>query len=291
MGTLNAVVVDDERVLAPALEIVQREIAAIDETCSRFREESELSELNRRAGRGSVRLSPLLEDALVAALRAADMTGGLVDPTVGRAVVEAGYSVTFGEVAQSGPALELEVRRVPGWTSLEYDPGAHAISLPADVSLDLGASGKAWAADRAAAAAARALDIALVVECGGDVAVAGPRRESGWPVRVASDVGAADYEDVEIYDGGLATSGTNLVAWRRGEVQLHHIIDPATGLPVGSPWMMVTVAAASCLEANAAATAALIMGAEAIRWLEQMTLPARLVDHHGVVRKTGGWGD
>jgi thiamine biosynthesis lipoprotein len=289
MGTVNTVVVDDASALVAAMAIVQTEIREIDQVCSRFREDSELSRLNGRSGGDAVVLSPLLEEAIVASLRAAEMTGGLVDPTVGRHVQEAGYTVTFRDLPAEGPALQLRVRQVVGWQALAYDPRGHAVRLPAGVSLDLGASGKAWAADRAASAAADRLGIAVAVDCGGDVAVRGPVPDGGWPVRVAADVHSDEWQDVVVFDGGLATSGTTARRWRRGGVELHHIIDPSTGLPARTPWSMVSVAAATCLEANAAATAALIMGERAPAWLDRCKLPARLVDVSGDVCFAGGW--
>jgi len=288
MGTTNAVVVDDPEALPAALAMVKQQFEEIDEVCSRFRPDSELSRLNRSSGSGDVALSPLLEEAVTAALQTAEMTSGLVDLTVGRLVEEAGYTVTFRDVPPDGPPLELRVRHIPGWRSLHYDPAAHTLRLPAETAIDLGASGKAWAADRAADTVAKSLGIAVAVDCGGDVAVRGLPR-GGWPMRVASDVDAADGQDIVVFDGGLATSGTTARRWRRGGVELHHIIDPTTGLPAQTPWVMVTVAAATCVEANAAATAALIMGMRGLAWLGNLELPGRLVDVDGAVHYAGGW--
>jgi len=289
MGTTNAVVVDDPEALPAALAMVKQQFEEIDEVCSRFRPDSELSRLNRSSGSGDVALSPLLEEAVTAALQTAEMTSGLVDLTVGRLVEEAGYTVTFRDVPPDGPPLELRVRHIPGWRSLHYDPAAHTLRLPAETAIDLGASGKAWAADRAADTVAKSLGIAVAVDCGGDVAVRGPLPGGGWPMRVASDVDAADGQDIVVFDGGLATSGTTARRWRRGGVELHHIIDPTTGLPAQTPWVMVTVAAATCVEANAAATAALIMGMRGLAWLCNLELPGRLVGVDGAVHYAGGW--
>jgi thiamine biosynthesis lipoprotein len=231
----------------------------------------------------------LLEAAIVEALRTAEMTGGLVDLTVGRRVEEVGYTVTFRDLPADGPALELRVQRAVGWRSLAYDPAAHTVRLPDGVAIDLGASGKAWAADRCAEAVAARLGVSVAVDCGGDIAFRGPPPCGGWPVRVSSDIGADDGQDIVAFDGGLATSGTTMRRWRRGGVELHHIIDPATGLPAQTPWAMVSVAAATCVEANAAATAAVIMGERALKWLNQTRLPARLVDTNGGVQFAGGW--
>lgn len=289
MGTDHTVIVDVADALPEATALVRRQFEEIDETCSRFRGDSELSRLNARSGGGDIPLSPLLEEAIGAALDSAAMTGGLVDLTVGRCVEEVGYSVTFRDLPADGPRLELQVRQVVGWRALGYDPIAHTLSLPSGVGLDLGASGKAWAADRAAAAVATSLGVSVLVNCGGDIAVRGRAPAGGWPVRVAVDVDADEWQDVVVFDGGLATSGTTSRRWRRGGIELHHIIDPSTGLPARTPWAMVSVAAATCVEANAAATAALIMGDRAPAWLDDLRLPARLVDTRGGVSFAGGW--
>jgi thiamine biosynthesis lipoprotein len=289
MGTRNTVVVDEPDALPAAMDIVQSEIREIDRVCSRFRDDSELSNLNRDGHGHDVMLSALLEEAIVAALHTAEMSRGLVDLTVGKCVEDIGYTVTFRDLPADGPALELSVRHVIGWRALAYDPVAHTMSLPEDVTIDLGASGKAWAADRAADAVWTRLGVSVAVDCGGDIAVRGPHPAGGWPIRVASDVDAADGQDIALFDGGLATSGTTSRRWRRGGVDLHHIIDPSTGLPARTRWAMVSVAAATCVEANAAATAGLIMGDGALRWLDDNMLPARLVDVDGGVHYAGGW--
>jgi FAD:protein FMN transferase len=289
MGTTNTVVVSEGAALPAAMAIVQEQIEDIENACSRFRANSEISRLNRSAGSEPCVLSPLLEEAVTAALAAAEMTDGLVDLTVGGNVEEAGYTVTFRDLPEDGPAVELLTRRIAGWRALTYDPVAHTLQVPAGVAIDLGASGKAWAADVSAAAVAGNLGISVLVECGGDIAVSGPSMEGGWPVRVALDQEAGDGQDILVFEGGLATSGTTARSWRRGGVRLHHIIDPATGLPAQTPWVMVSAAAATCVEANAVATAALIMGERAIAWLDVIGIPSRLVTAGGDIRYAGGW--
>jgi thiamine biosynthesis lipoprotein len=289
MGTDHTVAVDNPRALPAAMAIVEAQFQQIDQVCSRFRPDSELSRLNRRGGDGAIPLSPLLEEAIVAALDSAVMTGGLVDLTVGKCVQDAGYTVTFRDLPLDGPPIELHLRHLIGWQALAYDPGAHTLQLPAGVGLDLGASCKAWAADRAAETVTSRLGVSVAVSCGGDVAVRGPAPQGGWPIRVAVDAEADEWQDIAFFDGGLATSGTTSRRWRRGGIEMHHIIDPSTGLPAETPWTMVSVAAATCVEANAAATAALIMGSTAPAWLDDLELPARLVDRGGAVRFTGGW--
>ena len=289
MGTTAVVAVDDPHALELASATVCGQIRAVDAACSRFRADSELSVLNRSAGRGPVEVSALLDEAIGAALEAASATDGLVDPTIGGLMERIGYTVTFVDLPVDGPAIDLEIRSAPGWQSVTHDRVQRTVTLPEGASLDLGAVGKAWAADGAAHIAAQLLGSGVLVACGGDVSVAGPSPAEGWRVRVAEGTDAATWQDIHVFDGGVATSGTGSRTWRRGGEVLHHILDPATGLPAVSPWLMASVAAASCAQANAAATAAIVMGDGAESWLGTLGVPARLVRHDGTVVIVGQW--
>ena len=115
--------------------------------------------------------------------------------------------------------------------------------------------------------------------------------DEGWPIRVTHDHRrpAARAQVVAVREGGLATSSTTVRRWRAGSAELHHIVDPLTGAPAFEHWRTVSVAAASCVDANAAATAAILKGAAATRWLDELGLAARLVAADGSVTVTGGW--
>ncbi len=289
MGAMNVVVVDEPAALGLATATARRVIEAIDAVGSRFRTDSEISRVNRSGGLGPIHLSDLLNDMIAAALDAASATDGLVDPTIGALMERAGYTVTFTDIPSDGPAIDLEIRSAPGWTTIEHDWDNRTVSLPESASLDLGAVGKAWAADQAAHVAAERVGSGVLVECGGDVAVSGPTPNEGWCVRVAVANDAPAWQDVRIFDGGLATSGTETRTWRRGGEVLHHIIYPSTGLPEYSPWLMARVAAESCAEANAAATAAIVLGERAVAWLGDLGVPARLVRRDGSVVLVGLW--
>jgi len=277
--------------VAAARRAVESLLDEIDLACSRFRADSELSALNRAGGRWTA-AGPLLLEALDAAIWTAAATGGAVDPTVGRALRVIGYDRDFAAIE---PSREPVVRLgpVPGWQAVELDRRAGRVRLAPGVEVDLGSSAKALAADRAARAARTASGAAgVLVALGGDVAVAGRAPAGGWPVLVAEDCAVpvdGDGEVVLISDGGVATSSTRVRRWTRAGVELHHIIDPATGAPVRGPWRTATVAAASCLEANAAATAAIVKGDGAAAWLAERNLPARLVGEDGCVVRAGGW--
>jgi thiamine biosynthesis lipoprotein len=289
MGTMNGVAVDDPDALEPALAAARAVIHAVDAACSRFRSDSEISELNRSAGQGPIRVSELLDDAIGAALSAAASTGGLVDPTIGRLMERIGYTVTFADLPENGPSIDLQICSAPGWESVIHDRVNRTVTIPDGASIDLGAVGKAWAADRAARAAAQRTGAGVLVACGGDVAVSGPSPAGGWRVRVAETTDSSPWQDIHVFDGGVATSGTGSRTWRRGGEVLHHILDPSTGLPAESPWVMASVAAASCAEANAASTASVVLGDAAPSWLDALGVPARLVRRDGTIVTVGQW--
>ena len=98
-----------------------------------------------------------------------------------------------------------------------------------------------------------------------------------------------DEETITIQSGGVATSSTTVRRWTRGGIVLHHIIDPATGLPAAGRWRTASIVAGTCVDANVAATAAIVMGDSAIEWLTAKGLPARLVDRDGIVHRVSGW--
>jgi thiamine biosynthesis lipoprotein ApbE len=287
------VVVTNPDGLGVATEAVQRVVDAIDLACSRFREDSELSRLQAGDGRREGIVSPLLAHALATALRAAELSDGAVDPTVGAAVRTAGYSVDFDSLPADGSPITLKVSPVPGWRRLRLFPATRRVEIEAGVEVDLGATAKALAADLAAAAALEAMHgCGVLVSLGGDVSVAGDPPEDGWNIQIAENSRAAitpDGETIAIRSGGVATSSTTVRRWRRGGVELHHIIDPATGLPASGPWRTVSVVAGSCVDANIAATAAIVRGATAAAWLDGAGLPARLVDRGGAMTRVGGW--
>jgi thiamine biosynthesis lipoprotein ApbE len=287
------VVVTRPEHLDAATEAVERVVAAIDLACSRFREDSELSRLLATDGPREAIVSPMLARALATAIRAAELSDGAVDPTVGAAVRSAGYSVDFDSVAADGEAIPLVVQPVPGWRRIRFFPATGRVEVPAGIEIDLGATAKALAADLAAASAARLVEGGgVLVSLGGDVAVAGTPPEGGWHMQIAEDSRAAitpDGETISILAGGVATSSTTVRRWRRGGVELHHIIDPATGLPAAGPWRTVSVVAGTCVDANIAATAAIVRGASAAAWLDAAGLPARLVGRDGAITRAGGW--
>ena len=289
LGTTATVLVDDSARLAEARRVVESEIRGIDVACSRFRADSDLSRVNAAAGR-RVNVSPVCIEAIDVALAAAVASDGLVDPTVGSVLRVLGYDRDFASMTLDGPPLQVSVGSVPGWRSVEIDRGSGRVRVPAGVELDLGATAKALCADRAATAAHAVTGAGVVVGLGGDIAIAGDAPDGGWLVRVADDHTAlTGGQMISVHSGGVATSGTTRRTWTRGGVRIHHLVDPRTGTSTRSVWRTVSVAAASCVDANVATTASIVMGRSAVAWLSARGLPGRLVTRSGRVVNVGGW--
>jgi thiamine biosynthesis lipoprotein len=247
-------------------------------------------------------VSALLFEALAVAQRAAQLSDGDVDPTVGRALELAGYDRDFSLLApaRQAPANELQRPQPPrvsarvrrGWRTVELDERTRSVRVPRGIALDLGASAKAWAADRGAAAAARDAGCGALLGIGGDIATSGEAPLGGWRIRVTDDHRSdpsAPGQSITIESGGLATSSTAVRRWSHRGRDMHHIIDPSSGEPVRPHWRTVSVAAGDCTDANTAATAAIVRRERAEQWLEAERLPARLVDWRGKITTLAGW--
>jgi len=309
LGTSANLLVTDPSSTDRACAILRAELDAIDRACSRFRPDSELWQLNHARGR-AMRVSALLAEAVAVALAAAKVTDGDVDPTCGRSLVQLGYDRDFAAARQDTSPLSQPAVPAAGWQAVELDRDRREIKIPAEVMLDLGATAKALAADRAARRIAAALNCGVLVNLGGDISIAGEPPDHGWLVGIVDNRGfdgvpgpAPPRHDassrslsppchdavVAVRDGGLATSSTKVRAWSRGSARLHHIIEPSTGMPVGSCWRTVSVAAATCVDANTASTAAIIRAERAPGWLARQHLPARLAGHSGEIVMVAGW--
>src|SRR5947199_5112130 len=140
LGSTAVVAVTDPASLAQARATVEQVVARFDEACSRFREDSELTALNAAAGE-PVQVSPLLLEAVEAALRAARVTDGDVDPTVGEALIALGYDRDFDSSGEGGAAT-VRVASVPGWSTVTVDHAAGTVCTARGVVLDLGATAK-----------------------------------------------------------------------------------------------------------------------------------------------------
>lgn len=275
--------------LATAQRLAEGVLDDVDRVCSRFRDDSDLTRANARPGHW-VAVDPLLVAAVQVACDAARLTGGLVNPLLGRPLVHLGYDRDFQllvEHEDDGRVTETPLPTPERWREIGLDPEG-AVRVPEGTALDLGATGKAWAADLAAAAYVEHLGGSAIISVGGDLRIARPDGDP-WLVSVAERPGDPPQELVTLDRGGLATSSTRVRRWTRHGVRRHHLLDPRTGQPATEVWRAVTATGATCVAANTATTAAVVLGEEAPDWLAAHSVTARLVALDGAVRTVGAW--
>jgi thiamine biosynthesis lipoprotein len=290
IGTTNSILVTVGSSLPAALEFAKSHLADLDKAVSRFRDDSEVSQLARMAETGQAWYfgSRLFNDHLDAALHAARLSGGLVDFTVGSTVIASGYDADLDAVrSRNGFSLPARPVKGPGWERVARG-GAGRISTPRGTVLDFGATAKAHAADTIADLLAAALPGGFLVNLGGDIAAAGPAPEGGWRVGIEAADGRIR-QVVTITDQGVATSSTQLRRWQTDAGTAHHIVDPRTGRTAPTVWAHVTCIASSALEANTASTAAIVLGEQAPAWLNHHRVAARLERPDGAVVFTSDW--
>ena len=269
MGTTIELILDAEDA-GGAFAAAEAEFERLEHVMSRFRPDSELSQLNAA---GSLDASVDLVEVVRLAMDARDRSDGRFDATTHEAVVAAGYDRTFDRVAPEGPAEDEPNAACGGRVEID---GAR-ISLSPGVRLDLGGIGKGFAAERAATMLAVAGP--CLVSAGGDIAIRGVPAEGAWPIAVCDDL------TLGLQRGGVATSGTEHRRWRRGGVERHHLIDPATGRPAVSDIVQVTAIGADAVDAEVLATSLFLGGSEEAAAAD---LPAVVLTSDGRRLVTGG---
>jgi thiamine biosynthesis lipoprotein len=239
-----------------------------DARFSRFRPSSELSRVNALP-LGLTLVSGEFASMLSLSLDAARATDGLVTPSVGGAIVAAGYDRDFDRLPPDVGAVVPAA--VPSWHSISLHGGG--LLRTDTVQLDLNGVVKGKTVDDALELAGGGW-----VSAGGDVAAYDP-----------VVVGLPGGGTIALHGGGLATSSVAKRRWLAAGVPQNHLIDPRTGCPTTSPWRDVTVAAPTCLIADVAAKAALLLGTAGPAWLDERKLAGRFVAHSGAVTLNESW--
>ena len=271
MGTDIELLVEGDRPES-ALDAAEHEFHRLEALLSRFRDDSELSRLNRD---GSIDAGPDLARVVGLALEGRDRTAGRFDPTVHDALVAAGYDRSFEQVPAHAAVPPPPPAPAAGGVRLCAD---NRIELDDGVRLDLGGIGKGYACERAV----ELLGLAgpCLVNAGGDIAIRG----GSWTVGVESMT-------IQLTGGGLATSGRDRRRWQRGGRELHHLIDPSTGAPSLTDLLRVTVVAADAVDAEVAAKSLFLAGSErAAAEADAAETPAVLVTEDGRTLLVGGLG-
>lgn len=288
MGCQMTALLDDETPAGDAaIRAVPSWFEEWEQRLSRFRETSELAQLNRAAGT-PLHVSEILWQVIDVALDAADASDGLVTPTVIGALEAAGYDRSFAEIAAHGAAAAYGTAPIADWRAIERDADSRTVRLPHGIRLDLGGVAKVWAADTAALRLA-AHGPALV-DASGDIALSSPRRGGQpWEIGIADPLAPdKDRALLLIERGGVATSGKDYRRWQRDGRWQHHIIDPRTGRPAETDVLSATAIGPSACAAEIAAKVALILGVAAgRRWIDaRPAIAGMLIGEDGSVAES-----
>jgi thiamine biosynthesis lipoprotein len=282
---------DDAPGFEGTVETAQKAFDTVEQCLSRFRPESELCALNRSGG-VPFTASPLLFRVVKLALDAAKTTGGAFDPTILPALESAGYDRSFEHLRsrhslRSGGVALREAPSTIDYRSVRLDPERSTIMLPPGSRIDLGGIGKGFAVDLAIQATAATPH--RCINAGGDIAVRGtPGSGSGWTIGL-EDAGERAGETVSIVDSALATSTVSKRRWLSDGMEQHHLIDPRTRRPSAGPFRTVSVVARTCVQADVAAKATLVLGNDGIALLNELGLHGIAIRHDGTVSTTRHW--
>jgi len=278
-------------------ERVDATLDRVDRGMSTWREDAELARFNRQADLASFSFSPETRQVIAAALDLARETGGAFDPTVAPLVALWGFGAQAANAPPTVAELE-EARRRVGWRHLSFREGGRLARRVAGVQLDLSAIAKGYAVDALVTELARERPIGALVEVGGEVRALGAK-PGGVPWRVGIDdpdaPGSRLSAVVLLTGGALATSGdyrsVRVIEGRRRT----HVVDPRSGRPVEQKVASASVIAPTCMEADAVATALMVLGPEeGLAWVEDRPwLEALLMvrEGEGVIEKraSSGW--
>ena len=255
---------------------------------SRFRDNSELCQLNRQPGTPA-HVSPDLFSLIRVALNAAQDTEGLVNPTMLNDLEAAGYEQSFDTLTTNPPIQLTRVSPSTTWSDIVLDPIAQTVLLPESLRIDLGGFAKGWCAEMTVQRLA-SLGPALA-NAGGDIAISDFQKNHPWPVAIENiNPEEPDLALLSLGACGVATSGRDYRAWTKDGRSMHHILDSRSHSPVETDVLRATVIANNAVQAEVAAKMTVILGSQnGSAWLEAHSLAGFIILDNGEQRPTSNF--
>ncbi|MCB0119575.1 MAG: FAD:protein FMN transferase [Anaerolineales bacterium] len=236
---------------------------------SRFIEDSELSRMNRSAGKW-FKVSPEMMSLLQTALECHEQTEGMFDPAILPDLRHAGYTSSFDVIrlgADLEPVRSSQSRSKP-FSTIQLNVEEGNVLLPVEMQIDLGGIAKGWIAEQTARVLADYSPV-CAVNAGGDMFLVG-HPLGGWEVQMEDPRDPSqDLMTLIVEDGAVVTSSIAKRVWKQGDKQRHHLIDPRSGEPAETPWLSVTCFAETAAKAETFAKSVLIGGPD---YAERMLL-------------------
>lgn len=262
---------------------IESRVAEWEQALSRFRPNSDLSQLNRQR---RAHVSAPLQQVLLAALEVAQWSQGLVVPSLGQHIADIGYDRSFATIVPIDDT-PIDASIVPDWRGIVVR--GRDVTLPPQLQLDLAGVAKGWIAEQLVALFTPPGG-AFLAQIGGDVAVSAPSDRAPWCIEVEHPLQATPCGHIALFEGTVATSSTHERRWQRAGQTIHHIIDPRSGLPAQSDVLAASVIATQAIYAEAAAKIIVLLGLTAgLVWVSRYGLPALVIDQSGNVHTNDAW--
>ncbi len=249
--------------------IAAAEVQRIEQHWSRYRNDNVVHRINTAAG------APIEVDAETArfldyAQHLYVFSDGLFDVTSG--VLRRAWRFDGSDRIPDQAAIDTVLPKV-GWHRVRWR--TPVLQMPAGMEIDFGGIGKEYAVDRALKCVRERTATPVLVNCGGDLAVSGPRRDgSAWQVGIDLPQTDAPPPVLSLSSGAIASSGDAHRFLLKEGIRYAHVLDPRSGWAVVGGPRSVTVRAASCTEAGVLSTLALLHGADAERFLREQRADA-----------------
>jgi thiamine biosynthesis lipoprotein len=274
MSTIVQISINQE-MFANDLMPVYKIFEAVEDTCSRFKEESELSRLNRQVGQ-EVEVSDILFANLKDALRFYEETNGVFNPGILEAIESSGYTKSIEYI--KGQELGASSHPAPAINKIQpYQLNEEKQTVILNTRIDLGGIAKGWVIDRAADLLSK--QGFGFINVGGDIRIFGtlPRplnigiEDPFDPSRILSSI--------QVSEGAVATSTSMKRRWRINGKSKHHLIDTTTGEPSTSTILSSTVTAPTAVEADVMAKVTLLLGEkDGKSWLSSKKVKAVIIN-------------
>ena len=265
--TVKWVSVDDAHTQSAQIqkEITQA-LVDVNQSMSTYIGDSELSKFNQMPSGAGVIASKPLFFVLALAESISEATLGAFDVTVGPLVNLWGFGPDKRIIKAPSDALVEQRLTEIGYQFLELNPETRQITKTKPLYVDLSAIAKGYGVDVLAAILETHGIVNYLVEIGGELRTSGRKPgNQDWRIAIESPTqGERQVQKIiRISDTGIATSGDYRNYFEEDGIRYSHTIDPKTGRPITHKLASVTVLMPTCAEADALATAFMVMGEEA----------------------------
>ncbi len=262
--TLVTVKVYSEQVEDQHFEAIELILKDIDQATNRQLEGSEIDQVNRRAGIDAVKVSAETFLVVQKAMEYAAQSEGRFDPTIGPLVDL--WGIGTEEAHRPDDAMLTQTVSLVNYKDVRLDETQQTIQLNRpDMSIDLGAIAKGYAADRVAEYLRSEGFESAIIDLGGNILAMGTKPSSElWTIGIQNPESKRgdNIGTLRVRNKTIVSSGVYERFFMHEGVHYHHILDPKTGYPVANNLLSITIVTNRSIDADALSTTVFSMGLE-----------------------------